>query len=86
MNKTIDTLYELYFKSTVYATLQWNNEKRETEWRLKNFLLNNMPNEYKRVFDEFLDIITERHEEELKKFYAQAFKNGVKLITESLED
>ena len=45
-----------------------------------------MPNEYKRVFDKFLDIITERHEEELKKFYAQGFKNGVKLITESLED
>ena len=82
MENIIEKLYELHLKTAQYPFGIPDKEITMQEWSLYCSLIEDLPKKYKDVFMEYNSTCQERHKQEIKSIYEQAFKTAIKLFLE----
>ncbi len=82
MEKLIEKLFELHLKTETFPVGIPDKEGIENEWKLYEFLLNNLTDKNKKILTEYNKLTSMRHGKELQAVYAQGFKTAIRLILE----
>ncbi len=82
MENIIEKLYELHINTAQYPFGIPNKEITAQEWTLYCSLIEDLPKKHKEIFMEYTTVCQERHKQEIKSIYEQAFKTAIKLLME----
>lgn len=86
MEKIIEKLYDFHINTSNFPFGKPCKENMDREWELYNFLFENLSEEHRKIFLEYVELHGIRQNEESKVVYEYGFKTAVRLITESLKE
>lgn len=86
MEKIINALYELQVNTEFPCFEKNDKESTRREWELYLLLQEELPIKAKKLFAEYVDLITEHHNLETKAAFEQGFKSAFSLIIEVLKN
>ena len=86
MEKIIEKLYKLHISTAQFPFGIPNKEITTQEWNLYCSLIEELPKKHKETFMEYTSTREERHKQEIKSIYEQAFKTAVKLLIECTKE
>ena len=82
MENIIEKLYELHIRTTQFPFGKTDKEITTKECALYCSLIEELPKRHKEMFMEYNSVFQERHRQEIKAIYEQAFKTAMKLFIE----
>jgi hypothetical protein len=82
MENTIEKLYELHIRTAQFPFGKTDKEITTKECALYCSLIEELPKRHKEMFMEYNSFSQERHKQEIKAIYEQAFKTAIKLFIE----
>lgn len=85
MENFLDNFYELYLEKTNLPFGKPDKNSLDEEWKLYEFLYNNLSAEYKEAFIHYVNLRENQDTEEKRTIYKNGFKDGIHLIIESLQ-
>lgn len=86
MENIIEKLYALHLDTDSTTLGIPNKESLDAEWKLYDFLYENLADECKKSFSQYANLRNERAEEECKSAYKAGFKTALRLILESVKE
>ena len=86
MKKWIEKLFDLHIKTETFPVGIPDKENINSEWRLYEFLLENLTDDNKKILTEYNNLTSMRHGKELEAVYKQGFKTAVCLLLEALKE
>ena len=86
MEQIINALYELQGNAEFPCFEKNNTETTRREWELYLLLQEELPIKTKKLFTEYVDLITMHHNLETKAAFEQGFKSAFSLIIEALKN
>ena len=82
MENIIEKLYELHIRTAQFPFGKSDKETTAKECALYCSLIEDLPKKHKELFTEYNSACQERHRQEIKAVYEQAFKTAIKLFLE----
>ena len=86
MKELINALYELQVNAEFPCFEKNDKESTRREWELYLLLQEELPITTKKLFAEYVDLITSRHNLETKAAFEQGFKSAFSLLIEVLKN
>ena len=86
MENIIEKLYELHIQTAQYPFGIPNKKNSHLECDLYFSLINDLPKKHKEIFLQYNSACEERHKQEIKSIYEQAFKTAIKLFIECTKE
>lgn len=84
MEKFLDCLYQLYLKKEDFPFGKPDKDSLDQEWNIYEFLYKHLPDEYKKIFVDYVNLRGARDNEEKQTVYKNGFKNGMRFMIETL--